>query len=81
MATLTTEDLQKIRQECARTIIVNYTKAQINAAAQAVEDWIQANAASLSTAINAATTPLVLTAAQKKKLVAEYCDYKFNKDK
>ena len=81
MATLTTTELVGVRHACAATQEVNYTKAQINAAAQAIEDFLVANAAAVSTAINAATAPLVLTAAQKKKLFAEVVRLKYERDR
>ena len=81
MATLTSEERTKIRQACAKTLTVNYTKAQINLAVQAVEDWIMDNAAALSSAIDTATSPFTFTNPQKKKIVAEWAEYKFNKDK
>lgn len=75
MAVLTSEQLTEIRQRLATKATeqgfpVDYTKPIINVAAQAVEDWFEANRPSLSAAINAATNPLVLTASQKKFLVA-----------
>lgn len=82
MAQLTADELAAIRRECAAFgLTVNYTKAQINAAIQAIEDWFEANRAGISTAINAATTPLVLTAQQKKIIGAFWLLYKFGKEK
>lgn len=56
---------------------LTYTKVQMDAALQAVENWLEANRVALSTAINTATAPLVLTAAQKRALVAIYLSIKF----
>jgi hypothetical protein len=81
MATLSAAELQSVRNACERSITVNYLKAQINAAAQVVEDFLTSNAAQVSTDINTATSPLVLTNAQKKKIVAEVCRLKFDRDK
>lgn len=81
MAILSSGELQSIRNDCQESIQVNYTKAQIAAAAQAVEDFLVSQASAISTAINAATAPLVLTAAQKKKLVAEVLQRKWARDK
>jgi hypothetical protein len=80
MATLAAAELQAIRNNCAATQTVNYTKPQINAAAQAVETFLTNNAAAISAAIDAATTPLVLTVTQKKKLVAEVVAAKARRD-
>jgi hypothetical protein len=83
MATLSAAELQNIRNGCASQsgIPVNYTKAQINAAAQACEDFLTNNATAVSTAINTATSPLVLTAAQKKAIFAWVVEQKFERDK
>lgn len=80
MAILTVVELQMIRNNCSAKIIVPCTKAQINAAAQAVEDLITNNATAISNAIDAATSPVVLSNALKKKLVAEVLDAKFRRD-
>lgn len=73
MATLSTEELVDIRQELAKKNgAIPWSKPQINAAAQAVED-IFAGAAfqnALVSAINTATSPLVLNGTQKRRLVA-----------
>jgi hypothetical protein len=81
MATLNASELQSIRNECAETLTVNYTKALVNAAAQAVETFLTSNAAAISAAIDAATAPFVFTNAQKKKIVAEVVRLKFERDK
>lgn len=82
MATLSASELQDIRNGCAASNpAVGYTKAQINAAAQAVEDFLTNNSATVSTAINTATSPLVMSAALKKEIVAQVCQKKFQRDK
>lgn len=81
MTVLTALEKQKVRNACSETLQVNYTKIDLNNAVQGVEDWFEANKTSLNTAINTATDPFVFTAAQKKKIVAEWANYKFNKDK
>lgn len=70
MAILTSEELQEIRHGCDRDkqIPVDYTKAVINAAIQAIEDWFETSRTSISQAINTATSPITLTAAQKKEI-------------
>lgn len=80
MAILGPNELCALRQAVARrgAVPVNYTKAQIDAAVQAVEDFFEANRAGMSTAINTATAPLVLTVAQKKELVRQWLIHKFN---
>lgn len=83
---LTPTELTDIRQECAKTQVVDYTKAVINAAAQAIEDYLEnmltnRPANSLNAAINAATAPVVLSAAQKKKIGAEVLRRKFLRDR
>lgn len=81
MATLSATELQQIRNGCAETQIVNYTKTQINAAAQACEDFLANNAAAVSTAINAVTSPFVFTNAQKKAIFAYVVLQKYLRDK
>lgn len=82
MAVLTTAELQGIRNGTATSgVAINYTKAQINAAAQAVEDFLANNAAAISTAINTATAPLVMSAAQKKAIVSWVVLMKYMRDK
>lgn len=59
MAILLPDDLAELRQGAARDQTVNYTKAQINVAMQAIEDWFEANRPALAAAINSATAPYV----------------------
>lgn len=70
MATLTAEELVQIRRDVARAgdIPINYTKATINTALQAIEDWYEANRATLGVSIDAAIAPQVLTLAQKREI-------------
>jgi hypothetical protein len=80
MAVFTQQDLQYVRSAVAATgLTVTYTKATLDAATQAVEDWFAANQASLGAAINAATSPVVLSVAQKKALVVGWLLAKFNR--
>ena len=71
MAILTTEQLVSQRNECERSGIgINYTKAQVNAALQAVEDRL--TSAGTKTALSAdieTAAPGVFTAAQKREIV------------
>jgi hypothetical protein len=82
MALLTSDQLAALRRQCARgEIPVNYTKAQINAALQAIEDTFESAALqnAISNAINTATSPLVLTAAQKRVLVKHWLASRFER--
>lgn len=81
MGVLTTAELQSVRNACANSVQVNYTKTIIDAAAQACEDFLTQNAAAVSTAINTATSPVVLSNAQKKKLFAEVVVLKYLRDR
>ena len=93
MAVLTASELATMRRACAAVgFPINYTKAQINAALQAIEDAmitqnIPAGAVGatvsqyLSGRIDLATSPLVMTAAQKKALFAWWSSLKFERDK
>lgn len=70
MSTLTVTQLTEIRQGAATNggTTVNYTRAQINAAVQAIEDYFEDTArAGFGAAIEAAA-PGVFTNAQKKKI-------------
>ena len=81
MAVLNVSQLVKCRNSVEKTakersLPVNYTRARLNAGLQAVEDWFEANRAGLSAVINTATTPLVLTGAQKVALVKAWLEHK-----
>lgn len=73
MAVLTAAQLQQCRQG-AQNGPVPWTKAQINAALQAIEDTMRGATvqSALSSAIDAAVSPLNLNAAQKKRLFREW---------
>lgn len=80
MAILLPDDLTVLRQQSARDQTVDYTKAQINAALQAIEDFFEANRGAISAAINTATAPYVFTAAQKRRMVAYWLQQKFGRE-
>ena len=83
MAVFTASDLQAVRNFItgggSGNATANYTKAQADAATQAIEDWFAANQVSLSNAINAATSPFTFSIAQKKLLVVGWLLTKFNR--
>jgi hypothetical protein len=83
MATLSAAELQAIRNRCAERpgAVTTLTKAQVNAGAQACEDFLTNNAAAVSSAIDAAISPGTLNAAGKKKLFAEVVEAKYQRDK
>jgi len=81
MATLSVNELRSVRNACERAVTVSYTKAVINAAAQAIETWLTDNQASASAAIDAAILPAMLTTAQKRKIAAEVFRLKYDRDK
>lgn len=82
MATLSAAELQRIRNAFADAIRpVVLTKAQLNAASQSVEDFLTNNAATVSSAIDAAISPGTMNAAAKKKLFAEVVECKYQRDK
>lgn len=73
MAILTPDQLADLRQQFVRAMgptPVDFTKATVNEALQAVEDWFEANRAALSAAIDAGSSPYTFTGQQKKALVA-----------
>jgi len=81
MPVLSPAQLIEIRRSCsADDTLINFSKAQANLAIQAIEDWFEVNRASLNTAINTATAPLVLSATVKKRLVAFWLRQKFGRE-
>ncbi len=68
------------RQLAARKSEIGYDKATVNAALQAIHTFLQNNKAQISADINAATTPFVFTAQDKKLLVAFYMAQQAQKD-
>lgn len=74
MAVLTPTQLADIRQPLSQERDARWTKAQINAAAQAVEDTFTGAAVqtAISNAIDAAAAPLTLTTAEKRALVKHW---------
>ena len=73
MGVLTKPQLAKVSRHISENgTTVMWSKPQVHAAVQAIEDWFEANRSSLNTEINAATAPLVFTAEQKKKLIVGF---------
>ncbi len=69
MSVLTSSQLTDTRRLVSDEVpAVDYPKATINAALQAIEDWFEANRASGAAAINTATSPYVFSAAMKLRL-------------
>ena len=91
MATLTTTELSKMRNTCeGRFAPVTYTKAQVNAALQAIEDTIRTTllvagqagqiVQQITSAAVDASSAFSWTNAQKKILFALWADLTFQKD-
>lgn len=91
MATLTTDELTTARQLCAAAEAPSWTKPQINAALQAIEDAMttqnipQAAVGAtmpqyISGRIDNATSPFQFVNGQKKRLFALWAKLKFEKD-
>lgn len=83
MANISNPDLALLRNALEKAspvegYSINYLKAGVNAAFQAVEDWFTQGAVqtAVSNAINTATSPLVLTVSQKKIIVKFWLDWK-----
>ena len=85
MAILTVQELAATRQEWCAVVAgaAGLTKPQLNAAAQAVEDILVGAAlqTAISNAINAATSPVTLSAQEKRQLVAYVLRRKAERDK
>jgi hypothetical protein len=74
MAVLNATDLADLRGVAQRNLVVHYTKTQVNAALQAIEDRMQL--ASTKTALGndiEAAAPGVFTAAEKTTLFGIWC--------
>jgi ABC-type molybdate transport system ATPase subunit len=87
MAVLTDAEKLKVMQFMegladASGVPVDYVKAVIRDAAQAVEDLLTASTGMISTTINTATSPhgITLSADQKRWLVAKVFELKFRRD-
>lgn len=74
MAALTVPQLTALRNAAERNVAVHYTKAQLNAALQAVEDRmvLAATRTALAADIEAAA-PGVFSAAEKQTIFALWC--------
>lgn len=75
MAILTAEQLATLRQGIVRKMgntPGGVTKATLNDALQALEDWYEGEKATVSGLIDAATAPYVFSAAHKKDIAAYY---------
>ena len=79
MAIVAVERLARIRNRFVELFPNVATKPPLSAAAQAIEDWFEANRPNLSTAIDTATAPfgITFTNAQKKQLVRQWLFEKF----
>ncbi len=79
MAVLTSEQLDKARQGFEREgDVATWEKVHVNSAMQAIEDWWDDNQASLSAAINTATSPVVFSVPVKKRIAKQWLMNRFN---
>ena len=79
MAVLTEGQHVRVQQAIAHRLRMDADKPMLKLALQAVEDKFEAEFRSaVNTAINNATSPIVLSAQTKKLLVAYYLFEKFN---
>lgn len=92
MAILTTDELARVRNTCERAAVGGvYTKGQINAVLQAIEDAMTTRpiaagdvAKTLPQIISGiidAASPVAFTATQKRRLFALWAELKFDRDK
>ena len=75
MAVLNAGQLAELRQKVAAALPVLWTKPTINAALQDIEDWFEANRASLGAAISGG-----FTAPQKARLVKVWLLQKYGRE-
>ena len=81
MPVLTSLQLAELRRGCAHEqATINYDKAQINAALQAVENAFEGLRPTLNANINTATAPLILTLSQKRLVVKYWLQQKFGRE-
>lgn len=80
MAILTGSELAVLRQDQQRVRLINQRKPVVNAALQSIEDWFEANRASLNAALNAATNPATLSVAEKRTLLGVWLAQKTRRE-
>ncbi len=84
MAVIPSDSLAKMRNSFGSNILTGtVTKPQINAILQSVEDWFEANRASLGAAVNVAAQAQLgqnLTGTQIKTIVKFWLQSKFDRE-
>lgn len=79
MAVLTAEQFAEIRKQVSgEETTITYVKNDVNDAIQAIEDWWEANQASLSSAIDTATS-VSFTNTQKKRIAKFWLRQRFQR--
>ncbi len=82
MAQLTTEENEELTREVARSSRgVPWTRPQVKAAFQAIEDEFENIRPQLAAAIDFALAPVTTTGAEKKRLVTAYLLQKAGRDR
>jgi hypothetical protein len=85
MAILTGHELSKLRKVTRNSYAwdeIDFTKPDINAAFQAMEDWYQAHKVDAATRMDAATEPVYTFSSTQKKVIASgYFALRFDTDK
>jgi len=79
MAPLTDPERDELRQMLAGAVTPTWTKPQINAALQAVEDWFETARAGAGAAIEAAA-PGVFSPANKRRLLVAWLRQKLRRE-
>ncbi len=81
MAILTADEMAALRRQVAAPAqTVGWDKSTVNTALQAVEDKFELIRSDISATIDAAATPFVFTALQKRKLVGAVLRRKFTRE-
>lgn len=81
MAILQPDLLARVRNSVEHEHLgIHYTKAEVNAAAQAIEDYFESSRSAFNTQINLATAPLVLDDDVKRQLIRYTLIEKFQED-
>lgn len=75
MAVLTPVQLAILRQQFIQdlgNVSVDFVKATVNNAFQALEDWYEGEKSNVSSLINTATSPYIFTADEKRFMAAYF---------
>ena len=81
MATLTVAELAQVRRSLSprEDVPVDYTRGEINAAVQAVENWFEANRPGLTAAVATAVNNRTFAFINLDHIITSWCRYRVEK--